>query len=53
VHGVDERGHTVLRRRISRSQVRAVLAQLPCYVVIAPSEADETCRAYLPITPEV
>lgn len=23
------------------------------YVVIAPSEADETCRAYLPITPEV
>jgi hypothetical protein len=24
-----------------------------CYVVMAPSEADETCRAYLPITPEV
>jgi hypothetical protein len=23
------------------------------YVVMAPSEADETCRAYLPITPEV
>lgn len=29
LHGVDERGHTVLRRRISRSQVRGLVAQLP------------------------
>jgi transposase len=33
VHGVDARGHTVLRRRLARSQVRAVLAQLPPCVV--------------------
>jgi transposase len=33
VHGVDERGHTVLRRRIARSQVRTVLAQVPPCVV--------------------
>jgi transposase len=33
VHGVDERGHTVLRRRLARSQVRAVLIQLPPCVV--------------------
>ncbi len=33
VHGVDERGHTVLRRRLARSQVRAVLTQLPPCVV--------------------
>jgi len=28
LHGVDERGHTVLRRRISRAQLRAVMRQL-------------------------
>jgi len=33
LHGVDERGHTVLRRRVSRSQVRAVVAQLPACLV--------------------
>ena len=33
VHGVDEQGHTVLRRRLARSQVRAVLTQLPPCVV--------------------
>ncbi len=33
LHGVDERGHTVLRRRLARSQVRAVLTQLPPCVV--------------------
>lgn len=33
VHGVDERGHTVLRRRLARSQVRAVFTQLPPCVV--------------------
>lgn len=33
VHGVDERGHTVLRRRLARSQVRTVLAHLPPCVV--------------------
>lgn len=33
VHGVDERGHTVLRRRLTRSQVQAVLTQLPPCVV--------------------
>jgi transposase len=33
VHGVDDRGHTVLRRRLARSQVRAVLTQLPPCVV--------------------
>ena len=33
VHGVDERGPTVLRRRLARSQVRAVLTQLPPCVV--------------------
>lgn len=33
VHGVDARGHTVLRRRLARSQVRAVVAQLPTGVV--------------------
>ena len=29
VHGVDERGHTVRRRRLARSQGRAVLPPLP------------------------
>ena len=33
VHGVDQQGHTVLRRRLARSQVRAVLTQLPPCVV--------------------
>lgn len=33
LHGVDERGHTVLRRRVSRSQLRAVVAQLPACLV--------------------
>jgi len=33
VHGVDERGHTVLRRRLARTQVRTVLTQLPPCVV--------------------
>ncbi|MDN5940903.1 MAG: IS110 family transposase [Nitrospira sp.] len=33
VHGVDERGHTVLRRRLARIQVRAVLTHLPPCVV--------------------
>ena len=28
LHGVDERGHTVLRRRIARTQLRACFAQL-------------------------
>ena len=33
LHGVDERGHTVLRRRISRAQLRPLLAQLrPCLI---------------------
>jgi transposase len=31
LHGVDERGHTVLRRRVSRTQLRPFFAQLrPC-----------------------
>ena len=31
LHGVDERGHTVLRRRPSRPQLRTCFAQLrPC-----------------------
>jgi hypothetical protein len=37
-------------------EVAAVVGRVrsaSCYVVMAPSEADETCRAYLPITPEV
>ncbi len=35
LHGVDDRGHTVLRRRLSRAQVRPVFAQLrPCLVGI-------------------
>jgi transposase len=33
VHGVDERGHTVLRRRIARVQLRPFFAQLhPCLI---------------------
>jgi transposase len=33
LHGVDERGHTVLRRRMSRAQLRPFVAQLrPCLV---------------------
>lgn len=33
VHGVDERGHTVLRRRLSRTQLRPFVAQLrPCRI---------------------
>lgn len=33
LHGVDERGQTVLRRRLARTQVRAFFAQLrPCLV---------------------
>ena len=33
LHGVDERGHTVLRRRISRAQLRPFVAQLrPCLI---------------------
>ena len=34
-------------------RVRRATFSAPAYVVMAPSEADETCRAYLPITPEV
>ena len=35
LHGVDERGYTVLRRRLSRTQVCAFFAQLrPCLVGI-------------------
>lgn len=35
LHGVDERGHTVLRRRISRTQLRPFFAQLrPCLLGI-------------------
>jgi len=33
LHGVDERGHPVLRRRLARSQVQAVLTQRPPCVV--------------------
>jgi transposase len=33
LHGVDERGHTVLRRQVSRTRLRHVFAQLqPCLV---------------------
>ena len=33
LHGVDERGHTVLRRRIARAQLRPLLAQFrPCLI---------------------
>ena len=33
IHGVDERGHTVLRRRLSRTQLRPFVAQLrPCLI---------------------
>jgi transposase len=33
LHGVDDRGHTVLRRQISRAQLRACCAQLrPCLI---------------------
>jgi len=33
LHGVDEHGHTVLRRRISRTQLRPFVAQLqPCLI---------------------
>lgn len=33
LHGVDERGHTILRRRISRTQLRPFFVQLrPCLV---------------------
>lgn len=33
LHGVDEHGHTVLRRRLSRTQLRPFVAQLqPCLV---------------------
>jgi hypothetical protein len=37
------------------SEARTMLADFSAsdYVVIAPSEADETCLAYLPMTPEV
>ena len=35
LHGIDERGYTVLRRRIARTQLRACFAQLrPCLVGI-------------------
>lgn len=35
LHGVNDRGHTVLRRRIARTQLRAFFAQLlPCLVGI-------------------
>jgi transposase len=35
LHGVDDRGHTVLRRRVSRTQPRPFIAQLrPCLVGI-------------------
>jgi transposase len=35
LHGVDERGHTVLRRRLSRAQVVPFFTQLrPCLVGI-------------------
>jgi len=35
LHGVDKRGHTVLRRRISQAQLRPFVAQLqPCLVGI-------------------
>jgi transposase len=31
IHGVDDRGHTVLRRRVSRTQLPPIFAQLrPC-----------------------
>jgi len=33
IHGVDDRGHTVLRRRVSRTQLRPFFAPLrPCLV---------------------
>lgn len=33
LHGVDDRGHTILRRRVSRTQLRPFFAQLrPCLV---------------------
>lgn len=33
LHGVDERGHTILRRRVSRTQLRPFFVQLrPCLV---------------------
>lgn len=35
LHGIDERGHTVLRRQVSRTRLRQVFAQLqPCLVGI-------------------
>lgn len=33
LHGQDERGHRVLRKRLPRGQLEAYLAQLPCCVV--------------------
>jgi transposase len=36
LHGVDERGHTVLRRQVSRTRLRHVFAQLhPVRILIA------------------
>jgi transposase len=29
LHGVDERGHVVVLKRVSRSKLRATVAQLP------------------------
>lgn len=34
-------------------RVRRATFSASDYVVMAPSEAEDTCRAYLPITPEV
>lgn len=45
----------VSRFTILGSEARMPLADFSAsfYVVMAPSEAEDTCRAYLPITPEV
>ena len=33
LHGVDERGHVVVQKRVTRAKVRATVAQLPACVI--------------------
>ena len=33
LHGVDERGHVVVQKRVSRSKLRETIAQLPACVI--------------------
>ena len=33
LHGVDERGQVALQKRVSRSKLRATIAQLPACVI--------------------